>query len=76
MFECGLEGIKLKIVKRSQFETGDNGHGEKKSEVEVSQKDNINNSQDGLNNMAGMRKFVYIEIKDPLFYNNVNTKIN
>ncbi|XP_031778307.1 transmembrane protein KIAA1109 isoform X11 [Nasonia vitripennis] len=52
MFECGLEGIKLKIVKRSQFEKGDNGYGEKKSKVEILQKGNINKSQDELNNIA------------------------
>ncbi|XP_011494762.1 PREDICTED: uncharacterized protein KIAA1109 [Ceratosolen solmsi marchali] len=52
MFECGLEGIKLKIVKRSQFEKGENDQNEKKTEMEASDKDNINKSQDELNNIA------------------------
>jgi hypothetical protein len=25
MFECGLEGVSLKVVRRSQFEKGENG---------------------------------------------------
>jgi hypothetical protein len=53
MFECGLEGIKLKIVKRSQFEKGENEHNEKKSDMEASDNDNIKKNQDELNNTAG-----------------------
>ncbi|XP_057320080.1 bridge-like lipid transfer protein family member 1 isoform X4 [Microplitis mediator] len=41
MFECGLEGIKLKIVKRSQFEKGDNGHDDKKTETEIFYTDSV-----------------------------------
>ncbi|KAJ8666820.1 hypothetical protein QAD02_008482 [Eretmocerus hayati] len=51
MFECGLEGIKLKIVKRSQFEKGENGHNEK-VEPETTDKDNTHKSQDDLSNTA------------------------
>lgn len=68
MFECGLEGIKLKIVKRSQFEKGENGQGE--NETEVSEKDNISKSQDDLNNTAGMKElFLIIIFQKPLEYN-------
>ena len=35
MFECGLEGILLKVVKRSQFEKGENRSETKKEEPEV-----------------------------------------
>lgn len=51
MFECGLEGIKLKIVKRSQFEKGDNGHDEKKAETEIFYTDSVK-SHDDLDNTA------------------------
>ncbi|XP_034943286.1 transmembrane protein KIAA1109 homolog isoform X1 [Chelonus insularis] len=44
MFECGLEGIKLKIVKRSQFEKGDNGQDDdKKNEREIFYASNVKN---------------------------------
>jgi hypothetical protein len=33
MFECGLEGILLKVVKRSQFEKGENRNEVKKEEL-------------------------------------------
>ncbi|KAK2588447.1 hypothetical protein KPH14_004440 [Odynerus spinipes] len=49
MFECGLEGIKLKIVKRSQFEKGENGREEKKADTEVLYTDSIK-SQEELEN--------------------------
>jgi len=35
MFECGLEGILLKVVKRSQFEKGENRNEAKKEEPEA-----------------------------------------
>jgi hypothetical protein len=35
MFECGLEGILLKVVKRSQFEKGENRNEGKKEEPET-----------------------------------------
>jgi len=35
MFECGLEGILLKVVKRSQFEKGENKNETKKEEPEA-----------------------------------------
>ncbi|KAK0176217.1 hypothetical protein PV328_000373 [Microctonus aethiopoides] len=46
MFECGLEGIKLKIVKRSQFEKGDNGNDEKKGETEIFYTDSVKSHND------------------------------
>ncbi|KAL0113128.1 hypothetical protein PUN28_012379 [Cardiocondyla obscurior] len=49
MFECGFEGIKLKIVKRSQFEKGENGDSDKKNEAEVFCADSVK-SQDELDN--------------------------
>ncbi|XP_046477858.1 bridge-like lipid transfer protein family member 1 isoform X1 [Neodiprion pinetum] len=49
MFECGLEGISLKCVKRSQFEKGDNGHEDEKSETEIFCTDSIK-SRDELEN--------------------------
>ncbi|XP_024891805.1 uncharacterized protein KIAA1109-like isoform X13 [Temnothorax curvispinosus] len=49
MFECGFEGIKLKVVKRSQFEKGENGDGDKKNEAEVFCTDSVK-SQDELDN--------------------------
>jgi hypothetical protein len=35
MFECGLEGVLLKVVKRSQFEKGENRNETKKEEPEA-----------------------------------------
>jgi hypothetical protein len=35
MFECGLEGMLLKVVKRSQFEKGENINETKKKEPEA-----------------------------------------
>lgn len=35
MFECGLEGVVLKVVKRSQFEKGENGNEEKTEQPEA-----------------------------------------
>ncbi|XP_012270662.1 uncharacterized protein KIAA1109 isoform X2 [Orussus abietinus] len=52
MFECGLEGIKLKIVKRSQFEKNDNENEDKKVEPEVIHTNSVK-SQDELDNTAG-----------------------
>ena len=46
MFECGLEGIKLKIVKRSQFEKGDNGHESKKADTEIFYTDSVKSHED------------------------------
>ncbi|XP_043271443.1 transmembrane protein KIAA1109 isoform X4 [Venturia canescens] len=51
MFECGLEGIKLKVVKRSQFEKGDNGQDSKKAETEIFYTDSVK-SHDDLDNAA------------------------
>lgn len=53
MFECGLEGIKLKIVKRSQFEKGENGRDDKKADTELLYTDSIK-SQEELDNGAGI----------------------
>lgn len=52
MFECGLEGIKLKVVKRSQFEKGENGNDGKKVDAEIFYTDSVK-SQEELNNTAG-----------------------
>lgn len=52
MFECGLEGISLKCVKRSQFEKGDNGNEEKKTETEIFYTDSMK-SRDELENTIG-----------------------
>ncbi|PSN42923.1 hypothetical protein C0J52_12028 [Blattella germanica] len=43
MFECGLEGVSLKVVKRSQFEKGENGNDDKveQTEVETSHTDTV-----------------------------------
>ncbi|XP_051162533.1 transmembrane protein KIAA1109 homolog isoform X5 [Leptopilina boulardi] len=49
MFECGFEGIKLKVAKRSQFEKGENGSDEKKIETEILYNDSVK-SQDELDN--------------------------
>ncbi|XP_076663218.1 transmembrane protein KIAA1109 homolog tweek isoform X12 [Andrena cerasifolii] len=51
MFECGLEGIKLKVVKRSQFEKGENGNDGKKVDAEIFYTDSVK-SQEELNNTA------------------------
>ncbi|XP_033221657.1 transmembrane protein KIAA1109-like [Belonocnema kinseyi] len=51
MFECGFEGIKLKVAKRSQFEKGENGTDEKKVETEILYTDSMK-SQDELDNTA------------------------
>nr|XP_033335326.1 transmembrane protein KIAA1109 homolog isoform X11 [Megalopta genalis] len=51
MFECGLEGIKLKVVKRSQFEKGENGGDSKKVDTEVLYTDSVK-SQEELDNAA------------------------
>ncbi|KAG7214078.1 hypothetical protein KM043_001440 [Ampulex compressa] len=51
MFECGLEGIKLKVVKRSQFEKGENGHEGKKADGELFYTDSVK-SQEELDNTA------------------------
>ncbi|XP_020299521.1 uncharacterized protein KIAA1109 isoform X8 [Pseudomyrmex gracilis] len=52
MFECGLEGIKLKVVKRSQFEKGENGDSDKKNETEVFCTDSVKSQEDLENNTA------------------------
>ncbi|XP_076753670.1 transmembrane protein KIAA1109 homolog tweek isoform X3 [Xylocopa sonorina] len=49
MFECGLEGIKLKVVKRSQFEKGENGNDSKKVDAEIFYTDSVK-SQEELDN--------------------------
>lgn len=59
MFECGFEGIKLKVVKRSQFEKGENGDGDKKNEAEVFCTDSVK-SQDELDNNTG--KTLYFQM--------------
>ncbi|OAD56139.1 hypothetical protein WN48_04013 [Eufriesea mexicana] len=51
MFECGLEGIKLKVVKRSQFEKGENGNDSKKVDAEIFYTDSVK-SQEELDNAA------------------------
>nr|XP_031841602.1 transmembrane protein KIAA1109 isoform X3 [Nomia melanderi] len=51
MFECGLEGVKLKVVKRSQFEKGENGGDSKKADTEVFYTDSVK-SQEELDNTA------------------------
>ncbi|XP_014476117.1 PREDICTED: uncharacterized protein KIAA1109 isoform X1 [Dinoponera quadriceps] len=51
MFECGLEGIKLKVVKRSQFEKGENGDSDKKNDNEIFCTDSVK-SQEELDNTA------------------------
>nr|XP_012134687.1 PREDICTED: uncharacterized protein KIAA1109 isoform X12 [Megachile rotundata] len=51
MFECGLEGIKLKVVKRSQFEKGENGSDDKKVDAEIFYTDSVK-SQEELDNAA------------------------
>ncbi|XP_029046657.1 transmembrane protein KIAA1109 homolog isoform X1 [Osmia bicornis bicornis] len=51
MFECGLEGIKLKVVKRSQFEKGENGSDNKKVDAEIFYTDSVK-SQEELDNAA------------------------
>ncbi|XP_012263790.2 transmembrane protein KIAA1109 homolog isoform X5 [Athalia rosae] len=52
MFECGLEGISLKCVKRSQFEKGDNGHEEKKAETEIFYTDSVKSREELDNTIA------------------------
>ncbi|XP_026670200.1 transmembrane protein KIAA1109, partial [Ceratina calcarata] len=46
MYECGLEGIKLKIVKRSQFEKGENGNDDKKVESEMFYTDSVKSQEE------------------------------
>ncbi|XP_063974640.1 bridge-like lipid transfer protein family member 1 isoform X5 [Diachasmimorpha longicaudata] len=46
MFECGFEGIKLKVVKRSQFEKGENGQNEKKNETEIFYTDSVKSHEE------------------------------
>lgn len=57
MFECGLEGVKLKVVKRSQFEKGENGNDSKKVDAEIFYTDSVK-SQEELDNAAGIFSFV------------------
>ncbi|KMQ88545.1 hypothetical protein RF55_11949 [Lasius niger] len=52
MFECGLEGIKLKVVKRSQFEKNENGDNNKKNETEVFCTDSVKSQEELDNNTA------------------------
>ncbi|XP_050452726.1 transmembrane protein KIAA1109 isoform X1 [Cataglyphis hispanica] len=52
MFECGLEGIKLKVVKRSQFEKNENGDNNKKNETEILCTDSIKSQEELDNNTA------------------------
>lgn len=58
MFECGLEGIKLKIVKRSQFEKGENGNDSKKVDAEIFYTDSVK-SQEELDTAAGIYIYIY-----------------
>lgn len=58
MFECGFEGIKLKIVKRSQFEKGENGDSDKKNEAEVFCTDSVKSQDELDNNIAGKKKTI------------------
>ncbi|KAK9299212.1 hypothetical protein QLX08_007719 [Tetragonisca angustula] len=51
MFECGLEGIKLKVAKKSQFEKGENGNDNKKVDTEIFYTDSVK-SQEELDNAA------------------------
>lgn len=60
MFECGLEGIKLKVVKRSQFEKNENGDNNKKNETEILCTDSIKSQEELDNNIAGKRAMVPI----------------
>ena len=53
MFECGLEGIKLKVAKKSQFEKGENGNDNKKVDTEIFYTDSVK-SQEELDNAAGI----------------------
>lgn len=57
MFECGFEGIKLKVVKRSQFEKGENGDGDKKNENEVFCTDSVKSQDELDNNIAGKKLY-------------------
>lgn len=52
MFECGLEGIKLKVLKRSQFEKGENGSDGKKGDAELFYTDSVK-SQEELDHTTG-----------------------
>lgn len=56
MFECGLEGIKLKIVKRSQFEKGENGQDEVKNETETVAPDTKNQEETTENTEKSKKK--------------------
>ena len=56
MFECGLEGIKLKIAKKSQFVKGENGNDNKKVDTEIFYTDSVK-SQEELDNVAGIFNF-------------------
>ena len=67
MFECGFEGIKLKLVKRSQFEKGENGIEEKKVATEIFAAD-IRKSQDECDNTASEYILNIYERND---YNNI-----
>lgn len=60
MFECGLEGIKLKVVKRSQFEKGENGSDNKKVDAEIFYTDSVK-SQEELDNAASTYFYMYIQ---------------
>lgn len=57
MFECGLEGIKLKVVKRSQFEKNENGENNKKNETEIFCTDSIKSQEELDNNIAGKKSY-------------------
>jgi len=62
MFECGLEGIKLKVVKRSQFEKNENGDNNKKNETEILCTDSIKSQEELDNNIAGKKKLRFLVI--------------
>ncbi|KAH0953833.1 hypothetical protein HN011_011903 [Eciton burchellii] len=62
MFECGLEGIKLKVVKRSQFEKRENGDSDKKNEAEIFCTDSVK-SQEELDNNAAASATTTAEIE-------------
>lgn len=68
MFECGLEGIKLKVVKKSQFEKGENGDSDKKNDNEIFCTDSVK-SQEELDNTAGIKQIV--QLKQNLFTSSI-----
>lgn len=70
VFECGLEGVKLKVVKRSQFEKGENGDGDKKTETEIFCTDSVKSQEDLDNNTPG-KDLRYIKYINQLLYSHI-----